>query len=255
MHENIVSTSSSNEKGSFCLFLSVDRHKIDNHMSSRSFTDIQFWTWDHVLFSRQYFDSFAKGRDSYNIYIRNDGSLFDVCNWEKYSLHSHLACQYGCWKSSLDTSHIPIECQFSEKKRGFYKCFIELTFLSENSKSNRKVIYRSLLFDICWSEINSDTTSTRKSISRIFYCTTNSLSTLLDGSISKSYDHELSYACHHIDFYFDEISMDSINGCRKELLHNRNNEKYTIILVMIFEKTKVFHIFSCCKVKICPNIW
>lgn len=27
------------------------------------------------------------------------------------------------------------------------------------------------------------------------------------------------------------------------------------ILVMIFRKTKVFHILPCCKVKMCPNIW
>lgn len=255
LHENIMSTSSGNKECSFCLFLSMDRRKIDNHLCSRSGADIQFWAWNDGLFSRQYFDSFAKCRNSYDIDIRNDGSLFDIGNGEKYALHSHFSCEYRCWKSSLNTSDISIECKFSKKERSLYECFIELTFFPENSKGNGKIIGGSLFFDVCGSKIDRNTTTARKTISRIFYGTPNSLSTFLDSSISKSHNHELPYARHYINFYFDEISVDSINGCRKELLHNRNNEKYTIILVMIFEKTKVFHIFSCCKVKICPNIW
>lgn len=119
----------------------------------------------------------------------------------------------------MDRSDEAIKSEFSKKERRCRDFFIEFMFFPEYSESYREVIYRSLLLEVCWCEVHSDPSSSRKGKSRIFECTSNSFPTLLHSSIPESYDREVAHPSDHIDFYFYEISTDTSKRRRKKFLH------------------------------------
>ena len=147
------------------------------------------------------------------------GCFRDIRFGEEYILISELSCEDSRRKGSLDRAYHTIECELTKKEGFRHDRVIEVILFPEYSECYRKVIDRSLLLEICRSEIDRDTSSTREGVSTIFERTSHSLSTLLYGSISESDDREVAHTSDDIDLYFDEVSTDTCERRREEFLH------------------------------------
>lgn len=227
----------------FGLLLTVDRRKIDRHRRSGKGGYIEFSTFFERFHIREYIHHFFEIFYGYDIDIGYDGCFRDIRFREEYMLVSEFTREYRRWKGSLDRSHHPIECEFSEKERRSRDLLIEIIFFPKDSESDRKIVDRSFFFEVCWSEVHGDTGSSRKRKSRIFESTSYSFSTFLDGHITESYDREIPHSSHHIDFHFYQISADTSKRRREKLLHRENLANSRVFL---YDKVfiKIIYFFS-----------
>lgn len=243
LHEDVMSSCCRDDERSFCLFLTMDRREIDRHRRSGKGRYIEFSTFFERFHIREHIDHFFEIFYGYDIDIWYDGCLGHIRFREEYILVSEFTREYRRWKSSLDGSHHPIECEFSEKERRSCDLFIEVIFFPKDSESDRKIIDRSFFFEVCWSEVHCNTGSSRKRKSRIFQSTSYSFSTFLDGHIAESYDREIPHSSYHIDLHFYQISADTSKRRREKLLHRENLANSRVFL---YDKVyiKIIYFFS-----------
>lgn len=214
-----MSSSCRNQECSFGMFLPMNMRKIRLNTFYFLLEKCGLRSRWHGFFSRKNLYHLREGMYSNYVDIGNYRCFRSVIMWEKNSFHAEFSSQYGCREGSLNRPEEPIEGHFPEKHRTYGYRIIELNLFSEYPESNREVIDGSFFLQISGRKVYRYASSSWEDISRILDSTPYAFSTFLNGCIAKANNRKLSHSSYNINFYFDELTGDSIDGCRKELLH------------------------------------
>lgn len=175
LHEDVVSASCCDEEGAFRLFLAMDRCEVYDHPSTRKRLDIEFRCGNYRDLTLEYLYDLREIRYGDDIDPRDDRCLFAVCDREKYPLHPDLSGEDRRREGSLDSPDHAIEGELSEKKRTSEDLLIELDLFREDAESDREIVDRSLLTEVCGSEIDGDASPSGEAISRVLHCSSDTL--------------------------------------------------------------------------------